>query len=91
MQLNGVMLTGKHPLADHGEVTVKEYVAEVPLVTDHVLAAMATDFGTILQVVPPYGDNLVAFNPGDYIVSDNPPTHAWVVKAAVFEASYKEA
>lgn len=90
MQIDGRVLNGKHPLADHGQVTVRGYVAEIPLVTDHVLAAMATDFGSVLEPLPPYGDTLVAFNPGDYIVSDDPPTHAWVVKAAVFESTYKE-
>ena len=90
MQLDGRFIT-KHPLAEHGEVEVKEYEAEVAHVTIRVLAAMATDFGTVLQSLPPYGDTLVAFSPGDYIVTNLPPTHAWTVKAAVFEASYKEA
>jgi hypothetical protein len=26
--------------------------------------------------------------PGDYIVTDNPPTHAWPVRGSVFEATY---
>ena len=33
-------------------------------------------------------EGVMRFAAGDYIVTDNPPTHAWPVKRAVFEATY---
>ena len=51
--------------------------------TATVLAAVAMHSGF---VETPEGN--MAFESGDYIVSDNPPTHCWPVKKAVFEATY---
>lgn len=72
-----------HPLAEHGDqVDVKRYRVG----RSEVLAGIATDFG---HVQTPDGD--VPFSPGDYIVSDLPPTHAWPVGQEVFEATHVEA
>lgn len=50
--------------------------------------------GTVLASPAP-SDGLVhtpegsmAFSKGDYIVTDDPPTHCWPVRKAVFEATY---
>lgn len=41
------------------------------------------------KVLTPEGEMLG--EAGDYLVSDNPPTHCWPVKKAVFEATYAPA
>jgi hypothetical protein len=89
MQIDGRLLRG-HPLSAHGGTTVKSYEASVPLIPTPVLAAMATDFGSLVVDAPLAGATMVAFTPGDYIVTDVPATHAWVVKGNVFEAEYTE-
>jgi len=49
----------------------------------NVLAQAALEAGIVFT---PEGE--MAFNKGDYIVTDNPPTHAWPVKKEVFERTY---
>jgi hypothetical protein len=46
--------------------------------------AIPIDYPAIVRT--PEGD--MAMEPGDYLVTDNPPTHAWPVRRAVFEATY---
>ena len=46
--------------------------------------AVDTVMGGVVRT--PEGD--MAFEAGDYLVSDDPPTHLWPVKRAVFERTY---
>ena len=39
------------------------------------------------QVVTPEG--IMRYEAGDYLVTDNPPTHVWPVKRSVFEETYR--
>jgi len=50
-----------------------------------VIAGQASIAGTIKT---PEGD--MRFQAGDYIVTDNPPTHVWPVRQQVFEATYNK-
>lgn len=81
MNLNGVQIT-EHPLAEHSEHAP---VRRFRVGRSEVLAAIATDFGTITV-----RNGVIHFGPGDYIVSDDPPTYAWAVKKEVFEESHVE-
>ena len=87
MQIDGKSLTA-HPLA------TREAPAPAPRRYRHVtrgvtvLAALATDFGSVNVGG---GDPWQAFIPGDMIVTDDPPTHAWPVAAEVFAREYVEA
>ena len=67
-----------HPLID--ETVINEYVKFAT-----VLAAQVSVDG---KVFTPEGE--MEFNNGDYIVTDNPPTHAWPVKKGVFENTYSK-
>ena len=40
------------------------------------------------QVVTPEG--VMSYEAGDYLVTDNPPTHVWPVKRAIFEATHEQ-
>lgn len=46
--------------------------------------AVQIDYAATVRT--PEGD--MAMQPGDYLVTDNPATHAWPVKREVFEATY---
>ena len=48
---------------------------------------LATDVQEDGYVVTPEGE--MRFSAGDFIVTDNPPTHAWPVKREVFEKTYE--
>lgn len=66
-----------HPLA--GSVPVHEYAK-----TSTVLAAQTNEDGLVMTP-----EGAMSYGAGDYIVTDNPVTHAWPVKRAVFEATYE--
>lgn len=53
--------------------------------TATVLAAIAERDGIIET---PEGD--MQFHKGDYIVTDDPPTHSWPVHKETFESTYEE-
>jgi hypothetical protein len=53
--------------------------------TATVLAAQADNPGIVKT---PEGD--MTFQAGDYIVTDNPPSHVWPVRQQVFESTYVE-
>lgn len=67
----------RHPLL--GAEPLAVYVKEAS-----VIAGQALQSGV---VVTPEGE--MTFQPGDYIVTDNPPTHAWPVRQQVFELTYR--
>lgn len=48
-----------------------------------VIAAQAQQSGVIRTA-----EGEVTFQPGDWIVTDNPPTHAWPIRQQVFAATY---
>jgi hypothetical protein len=52
--------------------------------TGHVYAIVAPRAGTIYTP-----EGVMSFEAGDMIVSDIPPTHAWPVKRAVFDRTYR--
>lgn len=68
-----------HPAAGF-ETPIREYRK-----TATVFAAQASASGVITT---PEGQ--MSFDAGDYIVTDNPTTHAWPVKRDVFESTYVE-
>lgn len=70
----------KHPFAHEEGVRVGTYSKQAS-----VLAAQTVNPG---MVHTPEGD--MTFQAGDYIVTDNPPTHAWPVNQQVFETTYAE-
>ena len=70
----------KHPYAHLDGFAVKTYSKQAS-----VLAAQADNPGVIKT---PEGE--MTFQAGDYIVTDNPPTHAWPVRQQVFESTYAE-
>jgi hypothetical protein len=82
MRICGTDLT-EHPLDAHGEVEVQRYTDGAGIVR---LACAAPDFGSI----DCGSDPVQYFQPGDYIVTDDPPTHAWAVPGAIFETSFKQ-
>lgn len=85
MDLDGRDIS-QHPLVDHGEIEVKRYrVKEDAGRGADVLAAYATDFGELKTDTGPQ-----QFAPGDYIVTDLNPTHAWTRPGAAFESIYEE-
>lgn len=43
---------------------------------------------TVMAGVVETPEGRMAFDEGDYLVTDNPPTHLWPVKRAVFERTY---
>jgi hypothetical protein len=71
--IDGRHLYGRHP---------GQYPAEYRK-TATVLATVAPQAGV---VATPEGE--MSFDAGDYLVTDNPPTHAWPVKRDVFERTY---
>jgi hypothetical protein len=82
MHINGKDISS-HPLQerpDERSPEVKSYRK-----TATVLAAPATDFGEIDTI-----DGHQTFKPGDYIVSNDPPTEAWAVPAEIFEKTHEE-
>ena len=65
----------EHPLKDQQPGEYRK--------TATVLAVQARDPGIVFTPEGP-----MEFHAGDYIVTDNPPTHAWPVKAHIFESTY---
>lgn len=65
---------GAHPLAEGLSVYSK---------TASVIAGQAQVPGIIDT-----SEGQMTFQAGDYIVTDNPPTHAWPVRADVFKGTY---
>jgi hypothetical protein len=63
----------------HGTAQIGEYAK-----TATVLAAVAMQDGVVNT---PEGK--MSFKAGDFIVTDNPPTHCWPVKREVFQATYE--
>ena len=56
----------------------------VEYVKTATVLAMPLTYPSIIQT--PEGE--MTANAGDYLVTDNPPTHAWPVKREVFERTY---
>lgn len=52
--------------------------------TATVLACKTMEDG---EIVTPEG--VMRYRAGDWIVSDNPPTHVWPVKKDIFEATHE--
>lgn len=80
MKIDGRNLS-EHPMAnrDDPDLRPRSYRND----REDILAARATDFGQV------EGDrDVMQFAPGDYIVTDDPPTHAWVVPQSVFESIF---
>lgn len=69
----------RHPLL--GMVDVKLWPVYVKV--GSVIAVPAPQAGTVVTL-----EGEMAFHAGDYIVADNPPTHAWPVRKDVFESTY---
>lgn len=67
----------RHPFSD------REAELGVYLKGSTVIAAQAMQAGVVKT---PEGE--MRFQAGDYIVTDNPPTHAWPVRQQVFEQTY---
>lgn len=65
---------GRHPLSDQVEPGLKIYSKQAT-----VIAGQAQVPGIIETQ-----SGQMTFQAGDYIVTDNPPTHAWPVRADVF-------
>ena len=80
MKIQGYGLT-EHPLAQHGHGIE---VIKAHLGGDQYLASIAPDFGTVESE----DESEQEFAPGDYIVTDDPPTHAWAVEHNSFEATF---
>jgi len=55
--------------------------------TVETVIAKQIDYRAIVR----FDEGDMAAEPGDYIVTDNPPTHAWPVQRDVFEATYRMA
>jgi hypothetical protein len=66
----------RHPLSDHGQLA--DYTKHAS-----VLAAQAQQSGVIDT---PEGQ--MTFQAGDWILTDNPPTHAWPIREDVFRSTY---
>ena len=69
---------GRHPLSDES--------GQLGIYAKHgsVIAGMAEQPGLITT---PEGE--MTFQAGDFIVTDNPPTHAWPVRSDVFKSTYR--
>jgi hypothetical protein len=67
----------RHPFAEDQRIDI--YFKDVS-----VLASQAPQAGVI---VTPEGE--MTFQAGDYILTDNPPSHAWPVRQQVFETTYQ--
>lgn len=72
----------RHPIL--GMVDESEWPVYVK--TGTVIAVPAPRAGTIVTL-----EGEMAFHGDDYVVTDNPPTHAWPVRKDVFERTYRRA
>lgn len=76
ISINGRDVQGQHPMRRYG--LPKEYAK-----TATVLAVQAHEDGLVMTP-----EGAMMFEQGDYILTDNPPTHAWPVRREVFESTY---
>lgn len=81
---------------DHGYIDGRD-ITEHPLASDGYRPGEYRKVGTVLAMRAPTAgsvgtpEGVMSFEAGDYIVTDDPPTHAWPVKADVFDRTYRSA
>lgn len=78
------ILGGRAQIA--GQDLPDDFWAEPPAEFRKTATVLARKVDYQFTVLTPEGE--MNGEPGDYIVTDNPPTHAWPVRGSVFEATY---
>lgn len=78
--IDGRLLGGHHPLEDQWGKEKPVYAKEATVI------AWPADNPGVIETT----EAVMTFQAGDYIVTDNPPTHAWPIHKLVFESTYVE-
>lgn len=84
-QLSEVYVEGGRVIIN-GQSLADDFWADEPTEYRKTATVLARQIDYPATVRTPEGD--MKAEPGDYLVTDNPPTHAWPVRKEVFESTY---
>lgn len=81
-------IMGREPKDARAFMEADSMEASLPTEYRKTATVLARQIDVDVTIATPEGEMMA--HPGDYIASDNPPTHLWPIRREVFEATYIE-